>query len=151
MSLPTLTQRVESLPYSGGSSGSSSGSSGDPPLTDTGYLRCQTGRKAIDKLGIDYSNPFYSNKSVIHAYPTWTARYVYVSDEHTSSELHNCIPLSYPGGFLLRYNSWQGLVDQFDCHDFAPLSIGTGPTWDLEGSRGAEGNILTWIRSGSNW
>lgn len=139
---------VATLAVSWVSPGASASSSSDGwPTTDTGYRDCSASNQAVDLLGVRLRHPAYGNRSVWHARPTNTARYGSVSDSRTPTELWGCTLWVYNYSVL----SYQSLVDQFDCHDLSPGGVGTGPTWDLEGSRTATRNYWTWVRNNCGW
>ena len=122
------------------------------PETQTGYGSCPSAYVAIDLVGIDFTTS--SGYSTWHTRPSNSARYGDALDFVTSAELYGCTPwwfTSVVTVYTFRYLSWQGLVDQFDCHDAAPLGLGTGPTWDLEGFRHGTRNLWTWASSKCNW
>ncbi len=120
---------------------------GSWPWTDTGYRDCSASNRAVDYLGVRLRHPVYGNRSVWSAVPTYTARYYSVSDSLTGTELWGCTYWVYNYNVL----SYQSLIDQFDCHDMSPGGVGTGPTWDLEGSRPATRNYYTWVKTRCGW
>lgn len=128
-----------------------SGSSGSRPSVNWGYKDCPAANSAVYELGITWRHGSYSNRSVFNTVPSRTARYGSVPDSWTNDEITRCRPASADTPYGYSVYSWQGIYDQFDCHDFAPGGVGTGSTWDLEGHRGATRNRWTWVRNKCSW
>lgn len=128
-------------------------SGGGWPSTDTGYLRCSpaSNYEQMNDIGIKFTA--YGGKSRWSVVPTGWVRVGNVSDLFTGLELYACTPWYFTQAvstFSFKFVSWDGLVDQFDCHDFFSW-VGGGPTWDLEGTRGKTRNYWTWLNNECNW
>jgi hypothetical protein len=123
-----------------------SSSDNEKPAVDWGYEGCPAGNTAVYGVGVVWSHPGYYGSTVIRAVPSGWARYGDVLDDWTPDELGRCLPAA-----TWNINSWQGIYDQFDCHDVSPGGIGTGPTWDLEGHRPGNRDIDTWIMTKCSW
>lgn len=87
-----------------------------------------------------------------HVWVTWQYKYFLAGDALADilawNALDNCIHVHGPP---YRVRSWLSIKQQFLCHAQVLLSIGTGPTWDLEGTRPANSNPITWVKKRCNW
>lgn len=127
------------------------------------YRDAVQGGTGIRKLGVRLRNPNYGGYSTFHVIPTSRARYFNVSDTQLRREFvaflkkfgRNYFYAPGPSGPKLvwkyRLKSWQGIYDQLYCHDFAPFGLGTGGSWDLEGSRRANDSRVTRVRTTCGW
>ena len=124
-------------------------SSGTAPAVDAKVDPCPNQSWTDDDFnasGIDWSNPNYGNRAVIVLWPEWQVRLTAASPGMVD-EMYGCLPW---GWWYANVRSWAGIEDQLKCHDLAPLGIGTGPTWDLEGSR-STASVTTWVSQKCNW
>ena len=105
----------------------------------------------IDQVGYTH-NYQGTGYTAFHVSPTWQYKYFLASDpiwDHAAwGALENCIQ-TYGPTFFIR--SWLSIYQQFVCHANSPFSIGTGPTWDLEGHRSKNSNPITWVKTKCNW
>lgn len=147
--LAVLVTAVLLVPPAGasGSGGSSGYGSGGGTVGGSNHGHCYSSNVGVDRLAVTLRHKSYHDRSVWHVVPTHGARTGNVSDKKLTKELWGCTRWVY------RYNvkEYEAIVDQLHCHDLAPGGYGTGPTWDLEGSRGKTRNRWTWIYNKCNW
>lgn len=115
----------------------------------TTYRSCPSANTGMSEMGYVLLNGAIGNRTSFHVIPSGIARWASVPDDWTPSELSRCISVWGPAPWNVV--SWQGIYDQYDCHDLSPGGIGTGGSWDLEGHRGATRNRWTWTRNTCNW
>lgn len=113
----------------------------------SGYHDC--GSLYIKEIGYTF-NEDNSGYDSIQVVPTWYLRHVagIVEDYLAWKAAENCITTYGP---RLRVKSWKSIQQQFECHTLSPNGVATGPTWDLEGKRSANSNLINWLREACNW
>lgn len=102
---------------------------------------------------VSYTHNYLSTSYTrFHVVVTWQYKFFLAGDAVADllawNALENCIHVYGPPH---RVRSWLSIKQQFLCHAQVPFSIGTGPTWDLEGTRPANNNLITWVKKRCNW
>lgn len=126
----------------------------DPNLlanTSPGTNLHSCGSFYIDRVSYTH-NYLSTGYTRFHVVVTWQYKYFLAGDTAADllawNALENCIHVHGPP---YRVRSWLSIKQQFLCHAQVPFSIGTGPTWDLEGTRPANNNPVTWVTRRCNW